>query len=144
MPATSERSIYVCQTKQTLWKCHIRLVILFVVDSTKYIFGRELKPSLGHGERQVVVSHLDLVLGLQVGHPVGAHAVYGDDDVTLHQVTLRRFASRGDLSKHRKTWHVDLTFTLRIFNRSHDRMTSATREETRLKKSCLWCKKRPT
>ena len=53
---------------------------------------------LGHGERQVVVGHLDLVLRLQVSHPVGADAIDGDDDITLHQVSLRRLAARSDLS----------------------------------------------
>lgn len=56
--------------------------------------------SLAHGERQVVVGHLDLVLGLQVSHALGADAVDGHDDVTLHQVTLCRLAARGDLAEH--------------------------------------------
>lgn len=56
---------------------------------------------LAHGESQVVVGHLDLVLGLQVSHPLGADAVNGHDDITLHQVALRRLAARRDLSKHK-------------------------------------------
>lgn len=56
---------------------------------------------LAHGEGQVVVGHLDLVLGLQVSHPLRADAIDGDDDVTLDQVTLRRLAARSDLCRHR-------------------------------------------
>ena len=56
---------------------------------------------LGHGESQVVVGHLDLVLGLQVSHPVGADAIDGDDDVTLSQVSQRRLAAGSDLCRHK-------------------------------------------
>lgn len=56
--------------------------------------------SLGHGQRQVVVRHLDLVLSLQVSHPVSADAIDGHDDITLDQVTLRCLASWSDLSTH--------------------------------------------
>lgn len=63
--------------------------------------------SLAHGERQVVVGHLDLVLGLQVSHPLGADAVDGHDDVTLHQVNLRRLTARSDLAERTQT-HVQI------------------------------------
>lgn len=49
-----------------------------------------------------MVRHLYLVLGLQVGHPLGADAVDGHDDVTLDQVPLRRLAARRDLSQQRE------------------------------------------
>lgn len=55
---------------------------------------------LGHGERQVVIGHLDFVLGFQVSHPLRADAINGNNDITLDQVTLRRFAAWSDLFKH--------------------------------------------
>lgn len=55
---------------------------------------------LGHGECQIVVGHLDLVLGIQVGHALRAHAVDGHNDVSLNQVGLRRLAARRDLDKN--------------------------------------------
>lgn len=54
---------------------------------------------LGHGECQAVHGHLNLVLGLQVSHPIGADAIDGDDDVALDQVPLRCFATGSDLLK---------------------------------------------
>jgi len=78
----------------------IRSNKLFLVTKRKGIKMCLLVSSLGHGERQVVGSHLDLVLGLQVSHPVGADAVDGHDDVALDQVTQRRLAARSDLSGH--------------------------------------------
>lgn len=44
-----------------------------------------------------MTGHLDLVLGLQVRHPIGADAIDGDDDVALDQVPLRCFATGSDL-----------------------------------------------
>ena len=40
---------------------------------------------LVHGEHQFAGGFLDLVLGLQVRHPIGADAVDGGDDVALSQ-----------------------------------------------------------
>lgn len=72
---------------------------LEVTSGNPEVTSGDLWSSLGHGERQAVVRHLDLVLGLQVGHPLGADAVDGHDDVALDQVPLRRLAARRDLSQ---------------------------------------------
>jgi len=50
-----------------------------------------------HGEGQLVVGALDLVLGLQVRHALGAQAVDGRDDVALGQAAPRRQAAGGYL-----------------------------------------------
>lgn len=62
--------------------------------------GSTLGPSghlLHHGERQFVRGRLDLVLGLQVRHPLGADPVDGRDDVTLGQAAAHRLAARSYL-----------------------------------------------
>lgn len=53
--------------------------------------------SLAHGQRKVVSGHLDLVLSLQVCHPICADAIDGNNEVTWHKVNLRGFAARRDL-----------------------------------------------
>lgn len=62
--------------------------------------GSTLEPSgrlLHHGERQFVGGRLDLVLGLQVRHPLGADPINGRDDVTLGQAAAHCLAARSYL-----------------------------------------------
>lgn len=59
--------------------------------------------SLAHGQRQVVSGHLDLVLSLQVSHPVCADAIDGDNEVAWDEVNLRGFAARSDLPTNTKS-----------------------------------------
>lgn len=58
--------------------------------------GRE--SLLGHGECQVVIGHLDLVLSLQMSHSLCADAIDGNDDIALDQVALSGLTAWSDLS----------------------------------------------
>lgn len=66
---------------------------------------------LQHGEWQFVGGRLDLVLGLQVCHPLGADPVDGWDDVALGQAPAHCLAARGYLWRgqqsrsHQDHWH---------------------------------------
>lgn len=48
---------------------------------------------LHHAECELVGGRLDLVLGLQVGHALGADPVDGRDDVTLGQAAVHGLAA---------------------------------------------------
>lgn len=88
---------------------------------------------LQHGEWQFVGGTLDLVLGLQVRHPLGADPVDGWDDVALGQAAPHCLAARSYLWRG-STDKVTLGAQTRKFLRTH---TNNLKKHKRLHKHML-------
>ena len=70
---------------------------VFISSTKMWLWCKRAGYLLQHGEWQFVGGTLDLVLGLQVRHPLGADPVDGWDDVALGQAASHRLAARSYL-----------------------------------------------